>query len=744
MFSDWKSKLVKILVFVAMFLSLAGIIKYTENFITKSNEDEFRRNLRTVLDQNVETTSQILERHLFTVRRIAGHLKGSNYEDSEIRDVIKRQVHTQEALRFIRVGFIYPDGTVISSDGNNGNLAIRDYFQRSMRGETVINPATMTFLGNTHEMANVFSTPAYDRYGNIRGVVFETVPNSLIVDYMNRGIFAEFGSSAVVDDIGNIIAVGTSSSFQNEDADLLDFVITDSDKHISSWQERLNKNIGQTMFFDRNGGKYLYFAPVDMDGVTTNVSVAIVLDKTTVDAQTHGFAGEVHKLMLSLLLVAFVGSLYFLWDNHRRDKKRTEELEAIAYNSSITGGPNLDGFIKDFDKKESYGYVIHMDIKDFEIIRSICGIQKADDLLRYTWQCILESLKPGEKACHINNDNYGMFYRENELEQVVARLTKLNHALAELSAREEVPSMAAFYGLMPYKAGQEIEMACSNANFAHFSVMHVHDRIYDVYGEGDTKEIMDNKALEQEFDKDIAEKRFEVWYQPKVDCFTNKIIGAEALIRLRDEAGNLIPPYKFISLFERDGLIRRLDEYVFNTVCSVQRATLEKGLEIIPVSINLSRVSLYYADIVEVYEGILQFWDIDPEYVPLEITESALDSDAKIRAMAEKFTEHGFKLHLDDFGSGYSSLVLLNELHFDNIKIDKSLIDYIGDANGNRLLTHVITLSKELGMTITAEGVEHEEQIEFLKTLDCHCIQGYYFSPPLCFEKFDKYYQEHR
>lgn len=744
MFSDWKRKLLNGAIFTVLCVCIISVINYIENFIVKRNQEEFRRSLQTVLDQNVETTSQILERHVFTVRRIAGHLKRGDFELQDIKEVIARQIHTKETLRFIRVGFIYPDGTAVTSDGTNGNLAIRDYFQRSMRGETVINPASMTFLGDVHELANVFSTPAYDKAGNIRGVVFATIPNSLIVDYMNRGVFAEFGSSAVVDDIGNIIATGTSSSFQNADADLLDFVITDSGKHISSWQERLNKEVGQSMFFDRDGGKYLYFAPVDITGLDTNVSVAIVLNKSTVDAQTHVFAGEVHNLMLVLLGVALIGSAYFLWDNHRRDKERTKELETIAYSSRVTNGPNLDGFIDSFKKNERDGYVVHMDIKDFEIIRSICGVEKADDLLRKTWQCVMASLKSGETACHINNDNYGFIYCESDLEQVVERLTKLNDSLIALSATENVPSMVAFYGLMPYKVGQGIEMACSNANFAHFSVMHVHDRIYDVYGEGDTKEILHNKAMEQDFDKNIEEKRFEVWYQPKVDSFTNKIMGAEALIRLKDAAGNLIPPYKFIPLFERDGLIRRLDEYVFNSVCAVQKSALDRGLEIIPISINLSRVSLYYADIVEVYEGILQFWDIASEYVPLEITESAIDSDKKIRAMVEKFAAHGFKLHLDDFGSGYSSLVLLNELRFDNIKIDKSLVDYIGDTKGNKLLTHIITLSKELGMGITAEGVEHEEQIEFLKSLDCHCIQGYYFSPPLNFDKFDKYYHEHR
>ena len=132
-------------------------------------------------------------------------------------------------------------------------------------------------------------------------------------------------------------------------------------------------------------------------------------------------------------------------------------------------------------------------------------------------------------------------------------------------------------------------------------------------------------------------------------------------------------------------------------------------------------------------------FQLDPKYVPLEITESATIDNSDISSLIEQFHEAGFTLLLDDFGSGYSSLSSLNVMHFDTIKLDKSLIDYIGDRNGEKLLLHITQLLQSFGMTITAEGVETSDQVEFLKNLHCDDIQGYYFSKPLPVNEFEDF-----
>ena len=182
----------------------------------------------------------------------------------------------------------------------------------------------------------------------------------------------------------------------------------------------------------------------------------------------------------------------------------------------------------------------------------------------------------------------------------------------------------------------------------------------------------------------------------------------------------MLSPGKFIPLFEKNGNITTLDEYVFRTVCAQQQRWLQAGAKLYPISVNISRVSLYYSNVVDKYRELLNSFQLDPKYVPLEITESAY-VDKPDRLIASS----------------------LNVMHFDTIKLDKSLIDYIGDRNGEKLLLHITQLLQSFGMTITAEGVETSDQVEFLKNLHCDDIQGYYFSKPLPVNEFEDFVRKH-
>lgn len=249
-----------------------------------------------------------------------------------------------------------------------------------------------------------------------------------------------------------------------------------------------------------------------------------------------------------------------------------------------------------------------------------------------------------------------------------------------------------------------------------------------------------NAEMEENFESSLENGDFEIWFQPKYSASTQSINGAEALIRWRNKDGSLIPPNSFIPLFERDGLIKKLDEYVFSSVCEYQRKRLEKGLKVIPISINLSRVTIFNTNLAPQYSNIVEDYEIPKNIVPIEITESAAFLSRDIKNFADPFNKYGFELHMDDFGSGYSSLASLQFLHFDTIKLDKSLVNFIGTQGGDSLLRHTISFAKETGINVVAEGVETEEQFNFLKTSNCDTIQGYYFSKPLPLKEFDEIY----
>ena len=244
------------------------------------------------------------------------------------------------------------------------------------------------------------------------------------------------------------------------------------------------------------------------------------------------------------------------------------------------------------------------------------------------------------------------------------------------------------------------------------------------------------ETVKNSFDWALSEGQFKVWYQPKYSARTRQIVGAEALVRWVQPNGHMIPPDRFIPILEESGKISRLDEYVFRQVCRLESELPGRGLAQLPISVNLSRASVFIRDIAAVYADIAAGTGVSPELLPIEITESAAVRASSIRRFAEELNSCGFKLDMDDFGSGYSSLASLQIIPFRSIKLDKSLIDFIGIESGECLLRHTISFAKECGKTVIAEGVETAEQYLFLKALGCDMIQGYYFSKPVSEDVF--------
>lgn len=208
--------------------------------------------------------------------------------------------------------------------------------------------------------------------------------------------------------------------------------------------------------------------------------------------------------------------------------------------------------------------------------------------------------------------------------------------------------------------------------------------------------------------------------------------------------GSMVMPGDFIPLYEKDGLIVKLDEYIFRYVCEFQRGLMEKGQELIPISVNLSRASIHHSGVVGRYLKIVEENGIPFSCVPVELTETATLNNVTIKNFTEELVNAGFELHMDDFGSGYSSLITLSELPFNTLKIDKSLIDCIYQHKGKMVVQQIIILAHGLGMKVVAEGVETADQVKLLKEMECDNIQGFYYSRPLPVAEFVKQLKENR
>lgn len=404
--------------------------------------------------------------------------------------------------------------------------------------------------------------------------------------------------------------------------------------------------------------------------------------------------GHVQYCRAKFVNVSGVGELHKMiagFSDISPEKQR--ELERIAYVDPVTGGNNYESF-----KKK---------LRD----RNVSG--------------------------HINADRFVIFFADDKINKVIRKIETINLQLIKVSESLKIPKIQPYFGVTKWEPGKKVEEAYGEANFAKNRIKERKDVLYQIYSQADTERIVEEKQMEDNFYRDLNDNHFEIWYQPKYAPKTNKLVGAEGLVRWRRGNNEIIPPSKFIPLFERNGMIKALDEYVFREVCTHQRRWLDEGKKIVPISINLSRASLYFESVVKRYHDIARRIGIYTHFVPIEITESAAVDNDEIKSIADKFHGNGFPLLVDDFGSGYSSLATLNMKCFDTLKIDKSLIDYIGDSNGERLLVHTIALAKELGICVTAEGVESQEQVEFLKDIDCDSIQGFYYSKPLPLAEYE-------
>lgn len=386
------------------------------------------------------------------------------------------------------------------------------------------------------------------------------------------------------------------------------------------------------------------------------------------------------------------------------------------------------------DKNSSVHFdLIIADIENFKLINGIYGENKGDEILQYLGN-IVKKYTPENSICaRIGGDQF-VCLAESSKEYRRNRLTEL---MDEVKENSPISNLVVKYGVYEdVDRSLSVAAMCDRALIAVKSIKHNYEKQYAKYDGPVSKKHLLAQTFETRFEQALDDREFVVWYQPKFDARTEKLVSAEALVRWQMPDGRFVSPGDFIPVFEEDGLIVRLDEYVFRRVCRDIREWQQSGLQTVPISVNLSRASLHHDGIIDRYMEIVEEFGIDTGDVPIELTESAMLDNNQMEELANQLKEAGFQLHMDDFGTGVSSLSSINTLPFDVVKLDKSLIDLIGDLGGDELLKHIIELAHFKQMMVVAEGVETKKQLEFLRTLNCDVIQGYYYSPPKPYEEY--------
>ena len=719
-----------------LLISLAFIATVTVVFnnIKSKFESEIISSLSKEAEENAALIEKEIDAKFGVLQSFANELSSTGDEIAEIRDMQS----FVEVYNFKRMGFIDLNGIAKTTDEFEKDLSFREFYQIGLKGESFITASLQDTIGDsTEDMINILSVPVYDINGEIKGVLFATYLTDKFHEVIFSDSFQGEGYTYIVAGDGGVIS-SYGDGMQKEYDNI--FIYTgDSSKYDDITQEKVENEMREKLSrvgigVNEDNDKYFYcYKPLEIKSADMDWYIFSVEPQSVLDERTHPIMRDMQFLTVILICILVMANIIFLYYNVRR----RQELFRLAYKDSITGGDNFSNFKEKAKKYENTeGYVIALDISEFKLVNNVCGNARGDEVLKVIGDVIKSNCNDNELSARVNADRFVMFWIESSKKTVTYRIEKLINEIESISEQLSVPRLFPVIGIRATEKLDDADKRYGEALRAKSIIKYRRDRHYAFYDEIDYDTIVENKKLENGFEKALADKKFEVWYQPKFNSHTGKIVGSEALIRWRADDGSLIPPGRFIPLFEKNGNIIRLDEYVFCEVCRQQKEWQKEGIQILPVSVNISRFSLYYSNIVEKYERIINYYDVDHKYVQIEITESAIIENTVIVELIQKFHDAGFDILLDDFGSGYSSLASLNQMPFDTIKLDKSLVDYVGNENGEKLLKFIVQLVQSLGMRITAEGVEYKEQLDFLENLNCDDIQGFYFSKPLMLADF--------
>lgn len=348
----------------------------------------------------------------------------------------------------------------------------------------------------------------------------------------------------------------------------------------------------------------------------------------------------------------------------------------------------------------------------------------------------LKRLFEGETVLRAGADHLVVISLNLSPEEIAMRVAMLNKVMGNYEGGLRNQIKAGIY--IADGTPQKPIVMMDRASLACREVHGIFNKDYCVYDDALKNKYEQKQYVLDHFDEAFEKGYFHVYYQPVVRALTGKVCGYEALARWIDPVKGIIPPFIFIDVLEKVHLIHKLDAYIIEQACKDLRDDIDSGYAYEPISVNLSRLDFELSDVNKVVNDAVAKYDIPKEYLVLEVTESAIASDlTSLGDHIKEFRDEGYQVWIDDFGSGYSSFNNLQTYDFDFLKIDMNFLRNFDKTPKTKvILASIVDMAKKLGIHTLVEGVETQEQYEFMKKIGCELIQGYYFSKPLPLEEF--------
>lgn len=437
-------------------------------------------------------------------------------------------------------------------------------------------------------------------------------------------------------------------------------------------------------------------------------------------------------------------------------KHRIKNIIELIQNSLLVNTLEKDSLTNLYTKEAFFGYVekylkdskadfdlIGLNIERFKLVNDIFGMKEGDRLLEFIAKLIEKKFGDYEVVCsRAVADQFYIFINRDA--DYINILYEIEREIKAYNLNIEISIHFGVYQINNKKV--PISIMCDRVKLAIDSIKGKYNMLYSRYDEKLIEKIKAEQELLNCMEESLKNKDFKVYLQPKSNLITGEVVGAEALIRWVHKDLGFITPNRFIPLFEKNGFITNIDMFVLEEVCSKLKNWIDRGVKPIRISINLSRVDIYNPNLIKMMMVIINKYEVPIEYISLEITETSYTENSKqLITVVKNLKKIGFNIEMDDFGSGYSSLNMLEELPIDILKLDIKFLETSSKTKNNiGILNFVVGLGKWLDLSLIVEGVETIEQVNYLKSIGYTYGQGYYFAKPMPKDDFEKYLIENR
>ena len=636
----------------------------------------------------------------------------AKYDENEL---LRKINFISDGKLFKYIGIVNKNGYIDFGTDQKVYVGDRKYFKDAILGKSTVSDVVEDRFNN--EPSIVYSKPIVIN-NEVKGVIIGVQSEDILQKSLVENVFPDNITVDIVSKDGRLLI--TSKGEETLYASYIK-------KGISKYNEQ------NFQVFKKGNVKYV---------ISFNKLKESDWYVVTVASVKQAFKGAYNTISLARISIVVILISYII-SSTLRDFKKARQLKEMKGKDGLTNLRNLENFktdcckiLKNSKSEDKYVNIV-FDIKNFKSINELFDYKIGDKILVGIAENI-SNIEFENISGRIGEDIFSILFKVEDANDLDSKIKYLKDKISLYFDKKNKIDLELNVGVFKIiDKEMEIGKIIDNSNAARMEAKKHRECLYYVYNDELELKIHQELIVKKDLKNAFKSKEIEILYQPKVNIHTEEIEAVEALIRWNHNALGYISPEIFIPIAEENGDINLIGRWVIKEVCKELRQCKDNNEKIVPVAINLSRRELYQVNLIKYISNMIEKYDIEPELLEFEITETADVNDSKmINKQVEDIRKLGMKIAIDDFGKGHSTLENLKNLEVDTVKIDRYLsLDIETSEKSRKLLELIINLAKEYNFEVVCEGIENMNQINILKNLKCNIVQGYVYYKPLRIDK---------